>query len=428
MIQAMYSGISGMKAFKSNLDVIGNNIANVNTIGYKAARATFKEMLSQTIQGASAPTSGRGGTNPSQIGLGVVIGSIDVDGSQGSMTSTGRQTDLAVEGNGFFALGDGKGIVYTRDGSLALDSQNNLVSASTGLRLLGWTADPASGVIDTSSAITGASGIQIPIGSMSLARQTSKIDLSGNLNAAYEVGKFDEIKFDVFDSLGLSHELKMVFTKAADQQTLDTDGNVIKENAAWNVDIFCPDVDATNPIQTTTISFDDKGYSQLKNINIAVNFTDPNGSVQPLNATIDTSTLKQLNGESTAALSYQDGLRLGTLESFGIDRNGMISGTFTNGSTRPLGQIAVAQFNNPDGLAKIGSNLLTESPNSGAPRLGLAGEGGRGRVSAGFLEASNVDLANEFANMIVAQRGFQANSRIITVSDEVLQELVSLKR
>lgn len=427
MIQAMYSGISGMKAFKSNLDVIGNNIANVNTIGYKAARATFKEMLSQTIQGASAPTSGRGGTNPYQIGLGVVIGSIDVDGSQGSMQSTGRQTDLAIEGNGFFALGDGKGIVYTRDGSLALDSQNNLVSASTGLRLLGWTADPSTGTLDTSAAITGASGIRIPIGSLSLARQTSEMQLTGNLNAAYALDDSDPIKFEVFDSLGLSHEIEMVFTKAADQQ-VDMGGGVTKEYAAWTYDIYCPDVDDTDPIQSGTITFNENGYSQLKSINLAINFTDPNGSVQPLQAKVDTSAIKQLNGESSVGLSYQDGLRLGTLESFGIDRNGMISGTFTNGSTRPLGQIAIAQFNNPDGLAKLGSNLLTESPNSGSPRLGLAGEGGRGRVSGGFLEASNVDLANEFANMIVAQRGFQANSRIITVSDEVLQELVSLKR
>ncbi|MCE5198763.1 MAG: flagellar hook protein FlgE [Armatimonadota bacterium] len=418
MIQAMYSGISGMKAFKSSLDVIGNNIANTNTVGYKAGRATFKEMLAQTLTSGSAPSENRGGVNASQLGLGVVMGSIDTNDSQGSMTATGRNTDLAIEGNGLFALGGGDKVAYTRDGSFTLDGQYNLVSSSSGLKVLGWAADLTTGEIDTSKPVTGNSGIRIPIGSLSVARQTSQIDLAGNLDASADVGDADDVvplKFDIYDSLGLTHEMRVEFKKVA-------------ADATWEYKVFCPDVDATNAVYTGNISFDSHGYSTLDKIDLAFNFTTDTGSVEPLVATLNTANLSQLKGTSTANLSYQDGLQLGTLESFSIDKTGEVVGTFTNGSTRTLGQIALAKFNNPAGLTKTGSNLYAESPNSGSASLGIPGESSLGQIDSGYLEASNVDLAAEFANMIVAQRGFQANSRIITTADEVLQELVSLKR
>lgn len=414
MIQAMYSGISGMKAFKSSLDVIGNNIANVNTTAYKAGRSTFKEMLAQTMSAASGPSGATGGRNPSQVGLGVVIGSIDTDQTQGSMLASGRGTDLAIEGNGFFALGNGTRVFYTRDGSFALDAANNLVSAATGMRVLGWTADATTGATDTSQPIDASSEIMIPIGGLSVARQTSEITVAGNLDASAAVGTQYPVRFAIYDSLGLTHELRVEFTKSSSP-------------AQWNYAVYCGDV-GTAPVATGSIPFDSLGYSTVPSIPISLTFASPNGSVQPLTATINTQRISQLNGQSTVDLGYQDGLPLGTLESFGIDRLGVITGTFTNGSTRALGQIALAEFTNPAGLAKVGNNMATESPNSGVPRLGLPGTGGLGKVAAGFLEASNVDLAAEFASMIVAQRGFQANSRIISASDEVLQELVSLKR
>ena len=417
MIQAMYSGISGMKAFKSNLDVIGNNIANVNTVGFKASRATFKEMMLQTIAGASAPAGGRGGTNPRQVGLGVMLGAISIDGTQGSMQATGGATDLAIEGNGYFVLGDGAGTMYTRDGTFALDAQNNLVSVATGLKVVGWMADQTTGEIDTSEPVSGSSAIQIPIGSLSLARQTSLVELSGNLDAEASTGDTKAVKFEIFDSLGVRHEIGIEFTKTANP-------------TEWTYDVYCADVEPNPavPVATGTVTFDDGGQSELDEVALSLAFTVPNGSVSPLQTTVSMSGLSQLGGEYTADLRYQDGLQLGTLVSFGIDNSGTVFGTFTNGTTQSLAQLAVAEFSNPAGLSKIGGNVMRESPNSGARQIGIAGAGSRGQISAGFLEASNVDLANEFANMIVAQRGFQANSRIITASDEVLQELVSLKR
>jgi len=415
MIQAMYSGVSGMKAFKANLDVVGNNIANVNTVGYKASRASFKEMLNRTLSGASSPTGLRGGVNASQVGMGVNIGSIDIDGTQGSIQATGRQTDLAIEGNGFFALGDGSGVTYTRDGTFALDATNNLVSASTGLKVLGWTAEPATGDLDTTTAVTGSSGITLPIGQMSLARQTTEMNVGGNLNAGADPGDEYSIKYDIYDSLGLTHEVVVTFEK--------TDNP-----SEWAYTIECPDVDPDDPVQTGNVQFDSEGHSLVSSVDVSLTLADPNGSTTPLEASLNLASVSQLNGQYTVDLVFQDGLQLGTLESFSIDRSGVISGSFTNGSTRVLGQIALAEFSNAVGLTKLGNNLLGESPNSGTPQIGTAGTGSRGSIATGFLEASNVDLANEFANMIVAQRGFQANSRIITVSDEVLQDLVSLKR
>lgn len=420
MIQAMYSGISGMKAFKSSLDVIGNNIANVNTVAYKAARASFKEMFNQTMRNASAPAGGRGGVNPSQVGLGVIVGSIDTDQSQGSMTATGRANDLAIEGNGFFALSNGSRCFYTRDGSFALDAENNLVSTATGMRVLGWTADTATGVLDTTAPVTASSRIQIPVGGLSVARQTGHIALGGNLDASAQVGDQYSIKFSVYDSLGLTHDVTVMFTKAANQPE---PGN----EAAWDYSAVCPDC-GPDPVAAGSIVFDGHGYSNSPSIELSLTLANPNGSLSPLVASLDTQNVSQLNGANTVNMTFQDGLPLGTLESFSIDRTGSISGTFTNGAVRSLGQLALAEFTNPAGLLKTGNSMLSESPNSGSAKLGLPGTGGLGNISSGFLEASNVDLANEFATMIVAQRGFQANSRIISVSDEVLQDLVTMKR
>jgi len=415
MIQAMYSGIAGMKAFKSSLDVIGNNIANVNTTAYKAARSTFKEMLSQTLKGASGPSGGRGGINPAQVGLGVVVGSIDVDQTQGSLLATGRTTDLAIEGNGFFAVGDGTRTYYTRDGSFTLDANNTLVTSGTGMKVLGWTADPITGLIDTTQPIGADSRIEIPIGAMSVARQTSVINISGNLDASSAPGDQHTVTFHIYDSLGITHEVRVQFTKSATP-------------AQWDYEVYCPDVGSA-AVASGALTFNPDGFNTVSSIPISLTFAEPNGSTQPLIASIDTKQISQLAGEgSTADMSYQDGLPLGTLESFSIGRTGLISGAFTNGSTRALGQLVLANFTNPSGLLKAGNSLLTESPNSGNATLGIPGSGELGLVTSGFLEGSNVDLAAEFANMIVAQRGFQASSRIISTSNEILQELVTLAR
>lgn len=435
MIQAMYAGISGMKAFKSSLDVIGNNIANVNTTGFKSGKMQFKEMLSQTIQSPSGPTGNLGGKNPSQIGLGTVVGAVVTNISQGSMLATGRKTDCAIEGNGVFAVGGGDRIYYTRDGGFSLDAQYNLVSSATGYKVLGWSADTRTGSIDTTAPVTGSSGIQIPIGSLSIARATSSIEIGGNLNAASNPPatppqEVTDVEFEFFDSLGKSHEITIRWSKLATNA-----GPPPRDE--WQYDVMIPDdIAPANPMATGVVQFDENGFSLTDSVNISVDFDAVNGATDPQTVTLDFSKITQLKGpinsdgtpQHTIGLQYQDGLEMGTLESFSISRSGMISGTFTNGSVRSLGQVALAEFNNYEGLTKIGNNLLSESPNSGAAKIGIPGDGSLGQLAAGFLEGSNVDLANEFADMIVAQRGFQANSRIISVSDEVLMELVNLKR
>ncbi|MCE5314759.1 MAG: flagellar hook protein FlgE [Armatimonadota bacterium] len=424
MIQAMFSGVSGMKAFKSALDVVGNNIANANTTAYKSQGVTFKEALSQTINSASAPSASRGGTNPSQIGLGVSIGSITTKSAQGSLTYTGNDTDMAIDGDGYFVLGGGEGISYTRDGGFALDSNYNLVSSSSGKYALGWQADATTGVLDTSSAITSSSKIEIPVGKMSLAEATDTAELAGNLDASSATGDDYTVSFDIYDSLGTTHTLDVTFTKLA----VDAAATPPIGPSTWRYDVMCDDVSTTVPVATGNITFSSTGYSNLASIPLSLTFATNNGSVTPLVASIDTSTLSQLDGDNTVALSSVDGMSYGTLESYTIDASGIITGTFTNGATRTIAQVAMASFDNPSGLTKEGSNLYSESPNSGRALISTAGSGSLGTITSGYLEASNVDLAAEFASMIVAQRGFQANSRIITISDQVLEELVNLKR
>lgn len=415
MIQAMYNGVSGLRAHKTQMDVISNNIANVNTVGFKSSRVNFREMFSQTIRGASAPTdAGLGGTNPAQIGLGASIGSIDVSQGQGSLQPTGKSTDMAIEGNGFFILSDGQARFYSRDGSFTLDSAGNLVSAGTGLKVLGWMAD-ANGVVHTSTPITAASVISLPIGQLSIARQTTKLTLGGNLDSSMAVGSSKSITAQVYDSLGKAHTVSIEFTKSAG------DGE-------WTWQASSPDTPAGWSLGSGTVTFTSSGSCISGTDWISLNLAEPNGATNPVAVELDFNAVTQLSGYTTISPTHQNGLPLGMLDSFTVGKDGVISGVFTNGMNQTLGQLALAQFSNAEGLGKVGSNLLTETGNSGLPQIGQPSVGSMGKVVAGFLESSNVDLPTEFANMIVAQRGFQANSRIITTADEILQELITLKR
>ena len=424
MIQAMYSGVSGLRAFKSQLDVIGNNIANLNTTGYKSARVTFRDMMSQTVSAGSSPGQGVGGTNPTQVGLGVSVASIDTDTSQGSLQATGRMTDIAIEGSGYLMVGDGSNRYYTRDGAFTLDADYNLVAASSGMKVLGWMPD-ASGLINTAQAPGADAGIRAPVGTLANAKQTTMVRIGRNLDSGSDVGTEASPNIDVFDSQGTAHRLDITFTKTGTP-------------SQWTYAVFCADVDAGDPtatppvlptpVKTGTMNFDANGKSDTDLVDISLTLATPNGSKTPLLAKVSLGAVTQLAGATTVSASYQDGLRLGTLEGFDIEKDGTIMGTFDNGSKEALGQIALAEFSNSSGLVKAGANMLSEGPNSGIPQVAPPGTGSRGKLTVGFLEASNVDLSSEFANMIVAQRGFQANSRIITVSDEVIQELVQLKR
>lgn len=446
MLRAMYTGISGLRNFQTKLDVIGNNIANVNTYGFKKGRVAFQDMLSQQLQGASSPTANRGGTNPRQIGLGATIATIDTIQTQGSPQTTNRSLDAMISGDGFFVVSNGNLNYYTRAGNFYLDQNGTLVTAD-GLRVMGYAADE-NGNIDRSQLTT----LAIASGDQIAPVATTMTSFKGNLNADFASGAAltagtrkqitDQlraadgkqtgviIKYPVVDSLGGEHTVELVFQK--------TNGNEWTVYQIKQVITNPPAADPTynvTPIATLRFGSDgkiDTNSGVTISSQITINQTDlqvPNGA-QDLQITLtpeDFLNVTQYSGSSTIDVDEVDGSLDGFLESFNIGASGEITGVYSNGQVRVLGQIAVATFDNPEGLNKTGNNTYQVSNNSGQPNIGVPGEG-RGTLIGAALEMSNVDLSEEFTEMIVAQRGFQANTRIITTSDEILQELVNLKR
>ncbi len=411
MLQAMYSGISAIEAQQTSMDVIGNNIANVNTTAYKSGRVTFEDQLSQTIQGASTPAANVGGTNPQQVGLGVRVASIDSVMAQGGLQSTAKPTDMAIQGNGYFMLGNtnGSGISYTRDGSFTLDSNGSLVNGASGQYVLGWKSD-ANGAIDPTQQISSASKLSIPVGGLTAVQPTSNIAFGGNLSAdATTATPAYTRTTKVYDSLGEPANVTLSFTRAAAVNT-------------WNWSASGDSGASGNG----SITFDATGKQTAATGTITLSPTDGATASQPI--TPDFSTVTQIAGASSASPTSQNGFAPGTLQSFSVDDTGAISGIFTNGLTRVLGQIALADFPNDGGLSRSGGNTYTTSINSGLPTIGTALSSSLGKISTGYLEQSNVDLSNEFTNMIVTQRGFQANTKIITTVDQLLNDVIQLKQ
>ena len=409
MLQAMYSGISAIEAHQERMDVIGNNIANVNTTAYKAGRVTFQDQLSQTLQGASTPNGNIGGTNPQQVGLGVRVGSIDTLMAQGGLQSTTRPTDMAIQGNGYFMLGDSTGVSYTRDGSFTLDSNGNLVNAASGSYVLGWKADP-NGKIDTTQQISPASHVSIPVGGLTAVQSTSAVAFGGNLSAesTTATGVYSR-SVKVYDSLGEPQTITLSFTRDAAANTWD-----------WSAS---GDAGASGGGK---ITFDSTGKQTGATGTISLTPTDgatANQAIAP-----DFSAVTQISGSSSASPTTQNGFGPGTLQSFSVDQTGAVTGIFNNGLTRILGQVALADFPNPAGLERGGGNSFRTTINSGLPSVGTALSSSLGKISTGYLEQSNVDLSNEFTNMIVTQRGFQANTKIVTTVDDMLNDVIQMKR
>jgi len=404
MGSSMNSAVSGLRAHQLMLDVTGNNIANVNTPGFKAGRATFSDVLSQTLAGAMAPTGNVGGTDPQQVGLGVRTGAITNLFTQGGILTTNKPTDLAIQGEGFFVLSDGASNFFTRAGAFEVDSAGNLVDSVTGYRVQGATGD-----IIISPTATSA-----PVG-------TGTARFTGNLDPTVAAGTTYIATIATFDSLGETHNLTLTFTKTATAgqftyATTESDGSM-----------------AINTGGTGTIQFSGGGaISAGGSGSITLDYTNGASSGQVVTLDFGSATnpspVTGYASSATLALASQDGSASGTLQSFSIGPDGTINGTFSNGRVQSLGTIRMASFPNAAGLAKMGNNLYRETSNSGVANMGDPGTGGRGTLAPGSLEASNVDLADEFTKLIVAQRGFQANARVITTSDEVLQEAVNLKR
>jgi flagellar hook protein FlgE len=408
MMRSMFSGISGLRSHQTMMDVVGNNISNVNTAGYKSSVVTFQEALTQTLVGPSAGSATQGGSNPIQIGLGTRVATIDGVFTQGASQVTGRNTDLAVQGDGFFVLDNAGNRMYTRAGNFSFDSAGNL-TAPGGSRVMGWLAD-ATGAVDYSKPLEA---IQLPLTQVIDPVITQNVSLGGNLPADAAIGEGVVTTISVFDSIGNSHELVATFTK--------TGAN------AWDVAATIDGSAAT--LSSTSVTFDTSGALSSTSP-ITVSGITPSGAA-PLNIDInlDTDTpLVQFGGSQSMAAYAQDGNAIGFMRSFVIGADGAIIGQFSNGFTKNLGTVATASFTNPAGLMRTGESHFTASINSGEPLVGAPGTGNRGLLSAGTLEMSNVDLAAEFTNMIIAQRGFQANSRVITASDEILSDLVNMKR
>lgn len=424
----MYNGVSAIQATQQQMDVIGNNISNVDTTGFKSSSASFADQLSQTLQGGSAGTSTVGGTNPMQIGLGTKLGSTNLNMQQGTLTSTNSPTDMAIQGNGFFMLADPTGSIdYTRDGNFALDSQGYLVDSNTGEYVLGWQAS-ATGVINNNQTISSADKLSIPVGSLTAAEATSAMSWNGNLSADDAAAATYTDNVTVYDNLGEPHDLTIQFTRGGNGATPPSPTNtwtwqVVGDKNANGTSLS----DFTTPTGTTnqgTITFNGSGDVSASTGSVQLNPTD--GSTTPQNITVNFSSLTQLSGNSTAGPQSQNGYATGTLESFNVNASGVITGTFSNGLSQSLGQIALANFANPAGLESIGNNQYTVSPNSGGAVVGPADSQGLGSISPGYLESSNVDLGTELTNMIVAQRSFEANTKIVSTVDQMLSDLVNM--
>lgn len=441
MMRSMFSGVSGLRAHQTKMDVIGNNVANVNTVGFKSGRVTFQEVFSQTLRGAGAPdaATARGGTNPMQVGLGIGVGAIDTMMTRGSSQRTDNPTDLSIEGDGFFIV---KGSTadtfkFTRAGNFGIDKLGNLVSGS-GMNVYGWqeydTAADGTVKFDTEKEVEPInlySDVYNKNKRIIAAQKTENAVFSGNLNSG-EVNLEGEtsgdpqysVPFTVYDSLGNSYELSVNFWKTAVNDGTDT---------TWTYTVT--DKNGANVTgDSSTVKFDSKGAiitsdtGSPSTAEWTIETPESSGS-EDFVVKLDFSKMTMYSADNSVKPTNVDGYSTGNLVTFNIGSDGMITGVYSNGQQQPLGLIGLASFDNPAGLQKVGDNLFIPTTNSGNFAKGLpAGSEGVGTLNPGTLEMSNVDLSREFTDMIITQRGFQANSRIITTSDEMLQELVNLKR
>lgn len=566
MMRSLYSAVCGLAGNMLRMDVIGNNIANINTIGFKSARVNFEETLGQVQQAATAPTDNAGGTNAVQVGTGSIVSGVSQLYTQGSLQMTGINTDLAIQGNGLFVLSNGEMNFYTRDGSFQLDARGRLVSPGSGNIVQGYIYDPT-----TATYGTRLEGVYLPIKDVEPARATTTVTLSGNLDAdseptgsymrtsvlydssgeiageatalvdlrqnagdtdallqagdtvhigavvggqtvsgniavaagtsvselvaqieqvlnspdsvsgvtvsmgadgrifaetpdqmgtsaeiqtlnlsatdesgaprgtfsaalafgdvdtARDAGQFVE-ETTVYDALGFAHTVKLTFTRVQGLNEL-----------TWEAEVDDGETEITQG-GTGRVAFRADGsldslvYDAIEtSVPTAIQFNPGTGAESPLRVELAVGTRGAFDGMSMlrgsqSLESSQDGYGKGTFTRFSIDETGRIMGVFSNGVIRPICRLAIAEFTNPAGLTRVGSNAYIETPNSAPPTIGACGEGISSAIVPGALEQANVDLAREFTDMIVAQRGFQANARVITTTDEVLAELINLKR
>ncbi len=423
-LSSLYTGISGLDAYSQAMSVIGNNIANVNTVGFKASRISFEDILSQSLVGA---------TGQFQIGRGVQVGSVQRLFSQSTFQTTSSATDLAIDGDGFFIVSRDGTTLYTRAGQFYLDEQGILVN-HRGYSLQGWMLDDQGSITSTLQDINLSNISSAP-------RATSRVVINVNLdvNEAILSNPFDVTDpvntssymtpITVYDATGNGHLVNVYFRKQ-DNDTWEwhalLDGAELEGGTPGNQEVATGTLDFTDgKLQTETLStaFSVQffGTSSAQSIDF-----DFGNSIDEGGTGLDGST--EFAGGSTTKFLSQDGYTQGNLISIQIDNEGVVSGVFSNGQSRRVYQVALARFTSPWGLTSIGGNLFAETTHSGPPIVGEAGSSGLGQINSNSLELSNVDLATEFVEMIKTQQAFQANSRVITTTDQMLQEIVNLKR
>jgi flagellar hook protein FlgE len=448
------------------MDVIGNNIANINTTGFKRNRVNFQDVFYQQLQGAARPTEVLGGVNPKEVGLGMSVASIDTIHIQGGFQTTGKGTDLAIQGTGFFVLNDRGTSLFTRAGAFSLDEEGTLVNPANGMKVQGWMAQEIDGVqfLDVSRSVED---LVIPVGAKDPARATTVVDFACNLDKRIpeipEDAELSQIRagtwstqIDIYDSFGEKHILQVEFTRVPGvNNSWNAQVSVDPQNEApTNASIgLGADPPAAGGPAVFTVNFNNNG-TLLSAADGAGNESGGEGDVTmnlaydvqgatpgddgalvrqtfqlnlgTVGATINSIT--QYSEQSSSKAVTQDGRTMGYMDNFKIDGSGIITGVFSNGTTRVLGQVALASFPNQEGLEKAGDNAFRVTNNSGEANIGPSGIAGKGKIISGALEMSNVDMADQFTDMIVTQRGFQANSRTIQTADQLLQELLTLKR
>ena len=487
MLRSLFTGISGLSVHQTMLDVTSNNIANVNTTGFKSASTRFEDTFSQLVRSGAAPRlNERGGMNPAQVGLGVKLQSITQNFTGGAAQMTGRNLDTMINGDGFYVLRKTNGSsVYTRNGSFGLDAQGQVVAAD-GSFVQGWMGDK-DGKINASGT---PGNITLPLTQTVEGKPTTKIIYGGNIPA-------DQVYMDptgsktspdnafqrsqivhAYDDKGNPHDILLTFARSdfakpgsqpqwelraydanaykeldetqREKLTSDKGARIeLKVTKGGSVDVGASKVITADNKGVLTFQFgtngklDTKSEEALKTVNFTLDqlnvvppknpgevktteIVTPNVTAEPIK--LDLSAMTGFGGVNNFGQKQVDGNMAGYMTGYSVEADGTIRGTFSNGDNRPLARIAVASFANPLGLEKAGSSYFMESGNSGQPQIGEAGTGQRGAMTGGAIEMSNVDLAAEFTNLILSQRGFQANSRVITTSDEILQELVNMKR
>lgn len=412
--------LSGLTASSTALATISNNLANLNTLGYKEASVTFSDLFYRDVG-----TSGDG--NPMQIGAGTAVSTISSNFNPGSVETTGNPRDVAISGNGFFVTQSGSGYDYTRAGNFAVNSAGYL-TASDGSLVMGYPA--VNGVVSTNG---GIGPLQVGEGQISPPRTTSELQLKVNLNSgASTTDAAYTTPVTVYDSLGNSHVITFQFSKTAAN--------------TWAYTVTAPSSDLASGSGTSTtltsgtFSFDGNGKlilptdasgNPLTQLTVTIPGLGDGANDLSFNWQLQDSNgngfLTQLASASSTASTFQDGYGSGTLQDFTIASDGTIQGSFTNGN-QVLGQIALASFANVQGLSREGGSNFRETLASGQAVIGAPGTSGRGTLSGGSLENSNVDISAEFSNLIIAQRGFEANAKAITTFDEVMQDTIQLKR